>query len=384
MIRIDLHGGFGEKGRTSLGVSNGDTRILFDVGIKVGAAGDEYYPLIDDAKIERLDAVFISHAHEDHIGGLAWLSSRGFKGRIFMTRETLTDAPAMLAQYGDPSHLANFSLPDQQVRIFFPGDRIQLGSLAIETGRSAHVVGGVWFRISDDDRKIVYTADVVPDSNVLAMDPIPPCDLLVFDASYGDDPVSGQERAEAIRNWTGANGKASLLPVPLAGKPLELMAILPDGFAVHADMRRAIEAQILQADALLPGVAERLRRRLAAAPDWKDEDTFPECPLLTFDGMGAAGPSATAIRRADAENIPILLTGHIPPNTPASELYARGRASWIRLPTHPTLSGAIGIWETAGRPSAIGHSCDLASIDKLSHHIPTVQRSVKTGDHVIL
>lgn len=384
MIRIDLHGGFGEKGRTSVGIRNGATRVLLDVGIKVGATGSEYYPLIDDATASDLDAVFISHAHEDHIGGLAWLLSRGFKGRIFMTRETLADAPAMLSQYGNPSHLADFPLSRQKIEIFLPGDEINVGSLAIRTGRSAHVVGGVWFHIDNSDKRFVYTADVVPDSAVLAMDPIPACDLLAFDASYGDDPVSSHERAEAIRTWAKANGGAGLLPVPLAGKPLELIAILPGAFAVHTDMRRAIEAQILQKDALLPGVAEKLHTRLCSASNWTDDDPFPMCPLLTFDGMGAAGPSARAILRAKAENVPVLLTGHIPPNTPASELYAEGYASWIRLPTHPTLSGAMGIWETAGRPTAIGHSCDPTAIEKLSYHIPTLNKSAKTGDHIIL
>jgi phosphoribosyl 1,2-cyclic phosphodiesterase len=380
-MQVDLLGGFGEKGRTCLSVRRPSGRLLFDLGIKVGATGAEYYPALDGA-LDDIEAVLISHAHEDHIGALSWLLAKGFRGRILMTAETKAEAPATLAGYADPADLARHPFPAEAIELFEPGESLRIDGLEIATGRSGHVVGGVWFAIDDGSRKLVYCADVVPESTVFVMDPMPACDLLVFDASYGADPVSGHQRAAAIAAWVAAHPQGCLLPTPLSGRSLELMAALPIPFAVHADMRSALEAQIEAGAALLPGIADTLRRRLAAASDWRDGDPLPRCPLLCDDGMGKAGPSARLLPLADAANYPILLSGHLPAGSPGERLHAQGRAGWIRMPTHPTLPGNTGIWEKAGRPAAIGHSCPPADLAALKPHIQALRAECRTGDSV--
>ena len=64
-MQVDLLGGFDEKGRTCIGVRRPSGRVLFDLGIKVGAAGAEYYPALD-GPADGIEAVLVSHAHEDH------------------------------------------------------------------------------------------------------------------------------------------------------------------------------------------------------------------------------------------------------------------------------------------------------------------------------
>ena len=383
MIRVDLFGGFGEKGRTSVGVSTENTRIVCDVGIKVGAAGREYYPAIDDHQIARLDALFISHAHEDHIGGLSWLQSRGFRGQIFMTEETLSEAPAMLEQYAGNDNRV-FPISVKGVKTFFPGTEIVVGDLHIRTGRSGHVPGGVWFSAEGNGSNVVYTADVVPQSNVLAMDSVPECDLLVLDASYGADAISASERSLSIRRWIERHAAGCLLPVPLSGKPLELMAILPGRFAIHASMREPIFAQLSADDAFVPDILPVLQERLAGAVEWHEGLAFPDCPLLTFDGMGSAGPSVEAIARAAEKNLPILLTGHIPANTPASALFEDNRADWIRLPTHPTRDESVTIWKGAGYPAVLGHSCGEQALQDLKPYLPKLDVHARSGQHRIV
>ncbi|MBA3447109.1 MAG: MBL fold metallo-hydrolase [Pseudaminobacter sp.] len=377
-MQVDLHGGFGEKGRTSVAVRAGGMHVLLDAGIKVGATGLGYYPEIAGA-IGEIDALFVSHAHEDHVGALSWLLAQGFGGRIFMTAETRAEAPATLALYADPEELRRFPMPYDKVELFEPGDTLKSGNLTITTGRSGHVVGGVWFAVEDGKSRVVYSADIVPDSNVFIMDPIPECDLLILDASYGADLTTGAERARAILAWVESHPGGCLLPTPLSGRSLELMAVLPGPFAIHAAMRASLEAQVGAADALLPGIGDLLRRRLGDAVDWTDSSPLPPCPLLADDGMGEAGPSSRLLPRADQAGYPVLLTGHLPSGSPGEALHKAGRADWVRMPTHPTLPGNVAVWEAAGRPAALGHSCDAAALEALSAHIPSLQTHYRTG-----
>ncbi|UCI22353.1 MBL fold metallo-hydrolase [Mesorhizobium sp. B2-1-8] len=380
-MMLDLLGGFGEKGRTSLAVSSGDDRILLDVGIKVGAAGPEYYPALE-GPVDDIDAVFVSHAHEDHVGALSWLLSRGYGGPIFMTAETRGETPATLAAYAEPADFRQFPLPEDRIELFEPGDTLTSGNLTVRTGRSGHVVGGVWFAVDDGTSRVAYSADVVPDSNVFVMDTIPHCDLLVFDASYGADPVSGAARAREISQWVARHPQGCLLPTPLSGRSLELVAALPGPFAIHAGMRSSLEAQIGATASLLPGISELLLARLRGAADWTDADPLPSLPLLADDGMGEAGPSSRLLPRADNAGFPVLLTGHLPAGSPGDLMHRAGRADWIRMPTHPTLSGNIGIWERAGRPAALGHSCTPDLLGDLKNHIPSLLTQCRTGQRI--
>lgn len=380
MLSLHLQGGFGEKGRTSLGIDDGRTRIVLDAGIKVGAAGEDYYPKLA-MPLRAIDALFISHAHEDHIGALCRLLKMGYGGPVFMTAETRSDMPAALAQYAEEEDLRLYPPPDGQIALFRPGDTMRIGSISVATGLSGHVAGGVWFAVEADGCRVVYAADMVPASRVFRMQPPPACDAVVLDASYGADPVTAADRAAAISAWVRAQGGFCLMPTPLSGRSLELLAVLDGPFAIAADMRAALAAQI-RPDILQPGMADLLGARLAAASDWNTGQPFPAMPLLVHDGMGVAGPARAALAQADAAGLPILLTGHLPTGSPGAQLAAAGRADWIRMPTHPTRDENIALWEALGKPAALGHSCDGAALAQLRASLPALDADARTGQTI--
>lgn len=377
-MEIGLFGGFGEKGRTSIGARTAKTALLMDIGVKVGADGDDYHPLLVWPAAQ-IDALLVTHAHEDHVGALAWFLGRGFRGPIYMTAETLAEAPATLEAYARAGDLAAHPLPRERVVLFEPGETFAIGDLSVATGRSGHVVGGVWFAVDNGRRRVVHCGDVVPDSGVFVMDPIPQCDLVALDASYGADPVSGAERAAAIARWVATHPGGCLLPTPLSGRSLELLAILPGEVAIHAGMRPALQAQIAAGGAISPAAAALLATRLAAAHDWNDAEPLPAMPLLADDGMGKAGPSSRALPRAVAAGHPVLLSGHLPAGSPGQRAHEDGKADWIRMPTHPTLQGNVAIWQGAGRPQALGHSCPAADLVALQAAIPTLRADCRSG-----
>ena len=81
---------------------NGST-VLLDCGLFQGRRADvqkKNHQL--PAKIEKIDAIVLSHAHMDHAGRLPFLAREGYGKRIFATGATLDLCEVMLA---DSAHI---------------------------------------------------------------------------------------------------------------------------------------------------------------------------------------------------------------------------------------------------------------------------------------
>lgn len=380
-MRLTIHGGVGEKGRTCIGVEAAATRLLLDVGVDTSAPrGPRHYPAITPEELRQIDAIIVTHAHEDHVAALGWCLANGFAGRILMTAESGAEAAVTLAAYATPQERA--LAENTPVETIVPGREFAIGPIAIRAGRSGHVVGGVWCHLSAGGRSLGYCGDVVPDSPVLAMDPLPPCDLLLVDASYGADRVPAAERAAAITGWLGCHPQGALLPTPLSGRSIELIGLIDGPIAIHPSMREALAGQIAAHDWLKPGIAETLSRRLAGALLWEEGQPLPPAALLCNDGMGLAGPSKAALIQAEREGHPVLLTGHIPKGSPAEALHAAGKAEWLRFPTHPTLQENAAIVAATEASRVLAHSCDAMTALSLTDAIPNLIADLAPGDTI--
>lgn len=378
-MKLKIHGGVGEKGRTCIAIEAGGTRLLLDVGVDTSAQGGPgYYPVITPDELERLDAIIVTHAHEDHVAALGWCCANGFSGRVLMTAETAAETDATLSAYATEREqtLARRIRPE----IIGPGQAFALGPIGIRTGRSGHVVGGVWCHLQADGRSLGYCGDVVPASPVFAMDPLPPCDLLLVDASYGADRVPAAERGGAITHWLAAHPQGAVLPTPLSGRSIELIGLIGTPLAIHPAMRPGLAQQIAAASWLRPGIADLLSARLAEAMLWQEGEPLPPAALLCDDGMGLAGPSRAALAQAARESHPVLLTGHIPAGSPAAALRAAGKADWLRFPTHPTLPENAAIAAASGAGRILAHSCDAETARSLAADIPGLAADLRPGD----
>ena len=383
-MRVAAYGGFAEKGRTCIGVESGGYRLLLDAGVKTSARGGaDYYPAIASDALRALDAVIVTHAHEDHVGALGWCIAHGLRGEIFMTEETQREIPTCLAGYAEPAHCARVrAAPIHPLRV--GPDVLQLGPLHISTGRSGHVAGGVWCRIDDGATSLVYCGDVAPGSPVFAMDPVPRCDALVIDASYADDATDTRLRAAEIGAWIAARPQGCVLATPLYGRSAELLAIVPGPLALAPGIRAALDAQIRCTQWLHDGAAKALTARLTAAADWHAGDALPRAALLCHDGMGISGTSPTILDAARARAHPTLFTGHLPADSPGERMIADGHAAWIRLPTHPTLTENQALAAGSAPRAVLGHSCDAAALTRLAQHLPRLQANFATGERIDL
>ncbi len=120
MMRLTLHGGFGEKGRTSLAVETDGYRLLLDVGVKTSAFGrPDYEPALTPTELAATNAIVITHAHEDHAGALGWCLAHGFAGTVHVTDETRRDLVHGIEGYADPADKVNgFHTPREPVESF--------------------------------------------------------------------------------------------------------------------------------------------------------------------------------------------------------------------------------------------------------------------------
>ena len=382
-MRLVLHGGFAEKGRTSIAVESGGYRLLLDAGVKTSALGSDYYPAIPEAALRATDAIVLTHAHEDHVAALGWCIAGGFNGRIFITPECRREVEPCLTAYGEERHVE--LMRNAAIERLPLGDgALQLGPLRISTGRSGHVAGGVWCLVDDGKVKFTYCGDVVPASPVFAMDALPVCHAIAIDASYGDDDVTAAARAAEVTQWIAARSEGCVLPTPLYGRSAELLAIVSGPIALAPGMRAALRTQIDGRGWLAEGAANRLAARLDAAVDWREGTALPRAALLCDDGMGMAGPSRNILVTASLKAHPTLFTGHLPTGSPGQQRVAEGRAAWIRLPTHPTLTENLALVSVSGARTVLGHSCDQAILARLAPHMPSLRVDLATGDSIDL
>ena len=325
--------------------------------------------------------MIVTHAHEDHLAAIGWCIERGFSGRIFMTDETRGETEPCLQAYATAEHLNLFRRSDVE-RLGLGSDALRLGPLRIATGRSGHIAGGVWCRVDDGRAKFTYCSDIVPASAIFAMDPLPRCDAIAIDASYGDDDVSLAERVAQVSAWISAQSGGCVLPTTLYGRSLELFAVTPGRVMLAPGMREALALQIEGLAWLVEGKADALRERLDTAEDWREDSILPPAVLLCHDAMGLAGPSHEILDMARAQSHATLFTGHLPTGSPGERMVNEGRAEWIRFPTHPTLSENRRMVDASGATLAFGHSCEPAMLARVASHIPALRSDVSTGARI--
>jgi Cft2 family RNA processing exonuclease len=250
-----------EIGANSYYLEIGPHRLLLDCGMHPKNTGEEALPnfkIIGDREVE---AILISHAHQDHIGTLP-LAMRRFPGaRVFMTEATAEVGSVLLhnsvnvmtrqrEEIGEPSYpLFTHRETDraskrwrscplrQQVSI--AGERAarrEKGTLTFEFFDAGHVLGSTGVMLRAQGRAVFYTGDVnFEDQTIMqaAVFPEEKIDVLIMECTRGDHAKpEGWSRTGEERRLAEALGAAFerdagvLIPVFALGKTQELLAML--------------------------------------------------------------------------------------------------------------------------------------------------------------
>ncbi|CQR47023.1 Ribonuclease BN [Paraliobacillus sp. PM-2] len=125
-------------------------QLLLDCGSGALAQLPKYTTVMD------LDAVFVSHYHQDHIADLGVLQYH------FLVQNAIHHTKKVLPIYGhceDEKAFAKLNHQATKGMAYFPNERVDIGPLTITFLRTKHPVPCYAMRITDGESTVVYTAD---------------------------------------------------------------------------------------------------------------------------------------------------------------------------------------------------------------------------------
>jgi ribonuclease J len=150
-------GGTGEIGKNLIVFEYDDSIVIIDGGVKF--PDDELLGIdlvIPDVtylekRKEKIKGLFITHGHEDHIGGLPFILPK-LQVPIYATKLTIGLVRAKLQERG--------GYPEELLRVIDPGQPVQAGIFEVEAFRVTHSIpDAVGYGILSPVGRVVYTGD---------------------------------------------------------------------------------------------------------------------------------------------------------------------------------------------------------------------------------
>lgn len=178
-------------------------RLLVDCGIEQG------FKFCDDCNLESfpydpaaIDALFVTHAHLDHIGRIPKLVRDGFSGVIYSTPSTFEITSVMLddslgliteeAKHSGTEPLYNRKDVERTLSLWqtfsYHTPKTLKNGLVATFKDAGHILGSAMVEFSYNDKKIIFTGDLGNSPAPLLRDTekIVDADYLIMESVYGD------------------------------------------------------------------------------------------------------------------------------------------------------------------------------------------------------
>lgn len=200
--RLTFYGGVGAVTGANFLLETGTKKVLIDCGLLQGLpSATETNAEPFDYNVSTIDALFITHAHIDHIGKVPKLVKDGFTGVIYSTEETKEISRLMLedmAHITDMNAHANgtvalYDMHDVeksfgQWKTLAYHEPFDLGDCHVELYDAGHILGSAMYKFTFEGGSILFTGDTGNSPAPLERDTefVSGLSYLLIDSVYGD------------------------------------------------------------------------------------------------------------------------------------------------------------------------------------------------------
>jgi Cft2 family RNA processing exonuclease len=247
-----------EIGANSYYLEAGGERLILDSGMHPKEIGENALPNWKPVEGRAIDAILISHAHQDHIGTLPVLMRQQPHARVFMTEPTseigsllLHNSVNVMTRQREDLGLTIYPLFGHReidrsgqrwcrCRYRQPyttaGDRVANGGAStFEFWDAGHVLGSSGILLRAEEQTIFYTGDVnFDDQTIMQAAVFPPSDvdILIMECTRGDIPeppgwsrAAEEKKLATAIEATFSRGGCVLIPVFALGKTQEALGM---------------------------------------------------------------------------------------------------------------------------------------------------------------
>jgi Cft2 family RNA processing exonuclease len=352
-------GGSGEQGRTAYLISEDGFSVLLDYGVQ-RVFTNKYagkYPFITPDMLGKVQAVVLSHAHEDHAASLPLLVKQNKNIPIYCHAVTANLVPDYCRAWSRAVQMSGFSLPYKNEDIaslnFVPkqfGEKFHIGPFMIEIGPSGHMPGSVWVAIQGTHQSLLYTGDCCWENRLLCPPQLPTeFTVTIANSAYGNKLICQAEQEKLmITKVTECiqKGGSVLLPVPRIGRGQELIVFLSNLFGrdIPVMVEEGLVVGLQYYNNYSEGLSKRGRNELENFDMSKlhlishnmDLEMNKKSIIIAPDGMLSTGASLKFFwQLAKNEKNFIILTGHQAEGTLGAKLLEGQRCIMSKEVQHP-------------------------------------------------
>lgn len=227
MSTITFHGGAGSVTGVNILVDTGTQKFLFDCGLlQRENPHDPTNHAPFPYEVRSVNALFVSHAHADHIGRIPKLVHEGFTGTIYATPATrdlcalmFEDALSLMRKDAEPlfeaqdvkNALALFEVHEYH-------EPFSVGELSVEFLDAGHILGSALIKVTRGGKHLMYTGDLGNSPEPLLNDTESPqgVHFLIMESVYGDrvhdDVAARRARLRGLIEDTRARNGILIIP----------------------------------------------------------------------------------------------------------------------------------------------------------------------------